>query len=68
MVLIKEELGKDWLTSDRFRIGASSLVEDIGSEITQTFKEKPIESPLEANEEEKKDKRGLKIKEDKEEN
>lgn len=67
MVLIKEELGKDWLTSDRFRIGASSLVEDIGSEITQIFKEQPIEPPLEANEEEKKDKRGLKI-EDKEEN
>lgn len=54
MVLIKEELGKDWLTSDRFRIGASSLVEDISNEITQLFKEKSIESSLEANEEKKK--------------
>ncbi|XP_011872986.1 PREDICTED: deoxyribose-phosphate aldolase [Vollenhovia emeryi] len=37
MVLIKEELGRDWLTNDRFRIGASSLLQDIVADINKTF-------------------------------
>lgn len=39
MVLVKEEMGKDWLTHERFRIGASSLLQDICSEIIKTFEE-----------------------------
>ena len=34
LVLIKEELGDDWLTPDLFRIGASSLVEDIERQLS----------------------------------
>lgn len=37
MVLIKEELGNEWLTKDYFRIGASSLLDDIKKEIQNTF-------------------------------
>ncbi|XP_072766123.1 deoxyribose-phosphate aldolase [Anoplolepis gracilipes] len=37
MVLIKEELGSDWLTNCLFRIGASSLMDNIISDIHQTF-------------------------------
>ncbi|XP_012216310.2 deoxyribose-phosphate aldolase [Linepithema humile] len=33
MVLVKEELGNEWLTKDYFRIGASSLLDDIKREI-----------------------------------
>jgi len=33
LILIKEELGNDWLTSERFRIGASSLLSDIERQI-----------------------------------
>lgn len=33
MVLIKEELGQDWLTNSRFRIGASKLLDNIIQEI-----------------------------------
>ena len=29
LVLVKETLGDDWLTPDRFRIGASSLLNDL---------------------------------------
>jgi len=39
MVLIKEELGKDWLTNDRFRIGASTLLVEITNEIIKTYQE-----------------------------
>lgn len=42
MVLVKEELGKDWLTNDRFRIGASSLLQDIGTEIINTYENSKI--------------------------
>ncbi|XP_029159352.1 LOW QUALITY PROTEIN: deoxyribose-phosphate aldolase [Nylanderia fulva] len=38
MVLIKEELGQDWLTSSRFRIGASKLLDNIIEEINETCK------------------------------
>jgi deoxyribose-phosphate aldolase len=34
LALIKEELGDDWLTPERFRIGASSLVEDIERQLS----------------------------------
>jgi deoxyribose-phosphate aldolase len=34
LALIKEELGDDWLTPERFRIGASSLVEDISRQLS----------------------------------
>ncbi|XP_050464761.1 deoxyribose-phosphate aldolase [Cataglyphis hispanica] len=37
MALIKEELGSDWLTSCRFRIGASSLVDKIIDDICETY-------------------------------
>lgn len=37
MVLIKEELGQDWLTSCRFRIGASSLLDNIINDINSTY-------------------------------
>jgi len=42
MVLVKEELGKDWLTNDRFRIGASSLLQDISTEIINTYEKSKI--------------------------
>ncbi|MEI2827512.1 MAG: deoxyribose-phosphate aldolase, partial [Dermatophilaceae bacterium] len=29
LVLVKETLGDDWLTPERFRIGASSLLNDL---------------------------------------
>jgi deoxyribose-phosphate aldolase len=29
LVLVKETLGDEWLTPDRFRIGASSLLNDL---------------------------------------
>jgi deoxyribose-phosphate aldolase len=29
LVLVKETLGDDWLTPDRFRIGASSVLNDL---------------------------------------
>jgi deoxyribose-phosphate aldolase len=29
MVLVKETLGEEWLSADRFRIGASSLLNDL---------------------------------------
>jgi len=47
MVLIKEELGNSWLTSNRFRIGASSLLQNISTEIIKTYENKPIQRPLE---------------------
>ncbi|KAG5333836.1 DEOC aldolase, partial [Acromyrmex heyeri] len=47
MVLVKEELGNDWLTNDRFRIGASSLLENISNEIMKTYENKPISRSLE---------------------
>lgn len=37
MVLVKEELGNDWLTNSYFRIGASSLLDSITSEIVKTY-------------------------------
>lgn len=37
MVLVKEELGSDWLTNCYFRIGASSLLDDIIKDITETY-------------------------------
>lgn len=43
MVLVKEELGKDWLTNERFRIGASSLVQDICAEIIKTYEESKVQ-------------------------
>jgi len=56
MVLIKEELGKDWLTSERFRIGASTLLQDIGTQIIKIYEDKSIQRPLETSEEKKEDK------------
>jgi len=56
MVLIKEELGKDWLTSARFRIGASSLLQDIGTQIIKIYEDKSVQRPLETSEEKKEDK------------
>ncbi|XP_011690038.1 PREDICTED: deoxyribose-phosphate aldolase [Wasmannia auropunctata] len=50
MALIKEELGKDWLRNDRFRIGASSLLQDISTEIIKTY-EATLEKSQEASEE-----------------
>ncbi|XP_024880283.1 deoxyribose-phosphate aldolase [Temnothorax curvispinosus] len=44
MVLVKEELGKDWLTRDRFRIGASTLLHDICSEIVKTYEDSKAQS------------------------
>lgn len=35
--MIKEELGSDWLTNYRFRIGASSLVDKIIDDICRTY-------------------------------
>ena len=35
LVLIGETLGRDWLTPDRFRIGASSLLNDVLMQITR---------------------------------
>ncbi|XP_014489444.1 PREDICTED: deoxyribose-phosphate aldolase isoform X2 [Dinoponera quadriceps] len=37
MVLIKEELGNEWLTNCYFRIGASSLLDNITNEILKTY-------------------------------
>ncbi|XP_025268140.1 deoxyribose-phosphate aldolase isoform X2 [Camponotus floridanus] len=37
MVLVKEELGSDWLTNCYFRIGASSLLDDIINDINETY-------------------------------
>jgi len=37
MVLIKEELGNEWLKKDYFRIGASSLLDNIEQEILDLF-------------------------------
>lgn len=51
MVLVKEELGKDWLTNDRFRIGASSLLQDIGTEIIKTYEDSKIKSEESVSEE-----------------
>ncbi|XP_011169576.1 deoxyribose-phosphate aldolase [Solenopsis invicta] len=69
MVLVKEELGNEWLTNERFRIGASSLLQNIGNEINKIFlEEKPILEPRdpaseekipESSKEEKKDKRKI---------
>ncbi|KYN05784.1 PREDICTED: deoxyribose-phosphate aldolase [Cyphomyrmex costatus] len=47
MVLVKEELGNDWLTSYRFRIGASSLLQNISTEIITIYENKSIQQPLE---------------------
>jgi len=33
LVLVKEDLGNDWLNSDLFRIGASGLLSDIEREL-----------------------------------
>lgn len=33
MILVKEKLGNDWLINTRFRIGASSLLDDVAKEI-----------------------------------
>ena len=35
LVMVKETLGKDWLTPDLFRFGASSLANDILMQITK---------------------------------
>jgi deoxyribose-phosphate aldolase len=35
LVMVKETLGKDWLTPDLFRFGASSLVNDLLMQITK---------------------------------
>lgn len=37
MVLVKEELGSDWLTNCYFRIGASSLLDNIIDDINETY-------------------------------
>ncbi len=36
LVLVKETLGDDWLTADRFRIGASSLLNDLLMQYAKT--------------------------------
>lgn len=72
MVLVKEELGKDWLTSDRFRIGASSLLKDIDVEILKAYESNVVEDmsnlKLEENSQKNisKDEERKKDKEDKE--
>lgn len=37
MVLIKEELGNEWLTNSYFRIGASSLLDHITNAILKSY-------------------------------
>lgn len=37
LVIVHETLGEDWLTADRFRIGASSLVNDLLMQIDKQF-------------------------------
>ncbi|KAL0100047.1 hypothetical protein PUN28_019489 [Cardiocondyla obscurior] len=39
LVLIQEEMGDSYLTNERFRIGASSLLQDIVAEIIKTYNE-----------------------------
>jgi len=39
MTLVKEILGNDWFTNIYFRIGASSLLDNIISEIEEKIKE-----------------------------
>ncbi|XP_046734895.1 deoxyribose-phosphate aldolase [Diprion similis] len=39
LVLIKEELGNEWLNNSLFRIGASSVLGDISSEIKRSLEE-----------------------------
>ena len=34
--MVKETLGDDWLTPDRFRFGASTLVNDVLMQIVKT--------------------------------
>jgi deoxyribose-phosphate aldolase len=36
LVMVKETLGDDWLTSDLFRFGASTLVNDVVMQIVKT--------------------------------
>jgi deoxyribose-phosphate aldolase len=36
LVLVKETLGDEWLTPDRFRIGASSLLNDLLMQYAKT--------------------------------
>lgn len=43
MTLVKEELGNDWLTNTHFRIGASSLLDNIVRELQQTCKKDKTE-------------------------
>ncbi|XP_012056610.1 PREDICTED: deoxyribose-phosphate aldolase [Atta cephalotes] len=64
MVLIKEELGNSWLTSNRFRIGASSLLQNISTEIIKTYENKPIQRPLEDSSENQTSERENKADED----
>jgi len=37
LVMVRETLGQDWLCSELFRFGASSLVNDVLMQITKQF-------------------------------
>jgi len=49
MVLVKEELGSDWLTNCYFRIGASSLLDDIINDINETYNNVTLQNIEEEN-------------------
>lgn len=49
MVLVKEELGSDWLTNCYFRIGASSLLDDIINDINETYNNVTLQNTEEEN-------------------
>ena len=44
VVLVKEELGQDWLTNSHFRIGASNLLDHIINDIVETYGKSDIVS------------------------
>ena len=44
LVIVAETLGPDWLTPDRFRLGASSLLNDVLMQI-RTLQDRPLPEP-----------------------
>ena len=44
LVVVNETLGADWLTPDRFRLGASSLLNDVLMQI-RTRRRRPLPGP-----------------------
>lgn len=55
MVLIKEELGNEWLSNVYFRIGASSLLNNITNEIFKTYQSNPQNDDNDQEKDDKKD-------------